>query len=231
MWMEVRGDLRFASHHDMMRVIERALLRGSVPLRYSRGFNPHPILSLVCAKPVGVAARRDLLVVSPDAAVTREELLEAANLRCPEGLRFLDAKPLEGKTGPVPARCAYEMDIPPDKVQAVTEAMDRFSRSDTFCVKRTRTKTPSRRRAADRPQEDRTIDLKMLVCDVRIAGLALCWNQAPHGSLWARPGEFLQALGLDPRCDLARVTRKDIEFQDHPFGGEHGPKHQQSESD
>jgi len=229
MWMEVRGDLRFASHHDMMRVIERTLLRASIPLRYSRGFNPHPILSLACPKPVGVAAGRDLVVASLDGDVTREELLDAANRSCPAGLSFPDAQPLRVKSGPLPVRCAYEMDVPPDKLDAVTEAVDRFSRSDAFHVKRT--KRPSRRRVADRQDPDRTIDLKMLVRDVRIEGSALCWNQVPHGSIWARPGEFLQALGLDARCDLARVNRKDIEFRDRPFGGGDGPKHRQSESD
>jgi len=205
MWMEVYGDLRFASHHDMMRAIERTLLRGSVALRYTQGFNPHPILSLVCPKPVGIAARRDLLVVSLDAATTREELLAAANRRCPEGLKFPDAEPIPGKAGPLPVRCSYEMDIPQSKVRTVTEAVSQWSGRRSLPIKRM--KPAPRRDPTARPAEGRTIDLKALVGDVRIAGSALRWNQMPHGGLWARPGEVLEALGLDPRCDLAAVTR------------------------
>jgi len=213
----------------MMRVVERTLLRASLPLRYSRGFNPHPILSLACPKPVGVAAVRDLLVASLDRAVTREELLDAANRRCPQGLTFPDAGPLPGKAGPVPVRCAYEMDVPPDKARAVTEAVERFSQSREFRVERT--KPPSRRRAAGRKENARTIDLKTLVRDARIDGSVLSWNHVPHGSLWARPGEFLQALGLDPRCDLARVTRRDVEFRNLTLSGGNEQKHNQAESD
>ena len=39
--------LRFVSHLDLQRFMQRALNRTSLKIAYSNGFNPHPILSLL----------------------------------------------------------------------------------------------------------------------------------------------------------------------------------------
>lgn len=49
-----RGPLRFISHHDMMRLMERACRRAGLPLRYSSGFNPRPRIVLPVPLEVGV---------------------------------------------------------------------------------------------------------------------------------------------------------------------------------
>src|ERR1700756_418971 len=38
------GDLRFVSHHDLMRSFERMLRRAGLPFRSTSGFNPKPRL-------------------------------------------------------------------------------------------------------------------------------------------------------------------------------------------
>jgi radical SAM-linked protein len=87
----VCGDLRFASHHDMMRVVERTLLRAKLPLKYSQGFSPRAIMSLAFPRPVGVATKSDLLVLSLESAILRQELIDITNHCCPKGLTFPDA--------------------------------------------------------------------------------------------------------------------------------------------
>ena len=39
------GAAVYVSHLDLMRTMQRALRRANVPMCYSNGFNPHPILS------------------------------------------------------------------------------------------------------------------------------------------------------------------------------------------
>ena len=48
-----RGRLRFASHRDLARTLERALRRAQVPMAFSAGFSPHPKISYVGAAPTG----------------------------------------------------------------------------------------------------------------------------------------------------------------------------------
>ena len=57
------GDLRFLSHLDCVRAIQRIALRAKVPLRFSQGFNPHPKMSLPLPRAVGVASDDELLVL------------------------------------------------------------------------------------------------------------------------------------------------------------------------
>ena len=46
------GILKFIGHLDMLRTFQRAFRRASVPLEYSKGFNPHPLVSF--AYPLGL---------------------------------------------------------------------------------------------------------------------------------------------------------------------------------
>jgi len=213
MWMAVHGDLRFASHHDMMRVIERTLLRADLPLKYSQGFSPRAILSLAFPRPVGVAADRDLLVLSLEKPMLRQDLLDASNRCCPEGLKFSDAIRLEMKTTPQPSRCTYEILLPDDKQAAVARSVEEFSKADSYPIQRT--KHPKRRgkRGYSEPVT-RTLDLKLLIDNVQLLDGSLSWSQAPHETLWAKPVEAMKALGLDPICDLAMVRRTSLDFQD-----------------
>jgi radical SAM-linked protein len=52
-----RGRLRFTSHRDITRALERAVRRADVPVAFSAGFSPHPKISYVGAvAPTGVAS-------------------------------------------------------------------------------------------------------------------------------------------------------------------------------
>src|SRR5512137_1305759 len=54
------GELRFLSHLELMRALQRALRRAGIPLAYTQGFNPQPRLSLAQALAVGVEGLREL---------------------------------------------------------------------------------------------------------------------------------------------------------------------------
>src|SRR4051794_2622153 len=55
------GRLRFASHRDLARTLERALMRAKVPMAYSEGFSPHPKISYAGAAPTGTASDAEYL--------------------------------------------------------------------------------------------------------------------------------------------------------------------------
>ncbi|TIC88176.1 DUF2344 domain-containing protein [Nocardioides sp. GY 10113] len=81
-----RGRLRFTSHRDVSRAIERAIVRAGIPMAYSSGFHPHPRISYAGASPTGAASEAEyvelgLAEVLDPAAVGRE--LDGA---LPEGL-------------------------------------------------------------------------------------------------------------------------------------------------
>ena len=211
MWLTVEGDLRFLSHHETMRAVERSLLRAGLALRFTQGFHPHPILSLACPRSVGVASDEDLLVVSLEEPTTGEELLEALTPHAPRGMRFLRAAPLPMGSKPHPQRCWYELPLWPESFETVGNMLVRWQEADRWPVDRHK---PARQHR--RESRSRRVDLKALVTNLSLQGRTIRWQQHPQDDLWARPGEVLEMLGLDPQADLARVRRTAVAYQDLP---------------
>ena len=54
-----RGRLRFSSTRDFARALERALRRADVPMAFSGGFHPHPLISYANAAPTGTASEAE----------------------------------------------------------------------------------------------------------------------------------------------------------------------------
>jgi len=209
-WLAIESDLRFLSHHDTARAIERAAIRADLPLRYSQGFNPHPVLSLACPRPVGVTARDDLLVLSledPSGTVDAASLVARLNRHAPRGMRFLRAAPLAPGPAPRPRRARYETPIPRERLPDVRKRMEQLAARDTWPSERV---TPPRRRSQG--TRKRQIDLKRLVTELKRRGGTLVMTLAPEGDLWARPGEVLQLIGLDGRADLAATVRARVDY-------------------
>jgi radical SAM-linked protein len=59
----IRGNLRFLSHAETVRVFQRAFVRAGINICYSKGFNPHPRMSLPLPRSVGVESDAELLVL------------------------------------------------------------------------------------------------------------------------------------------------------------------------
>ena len=107
----VEGDLRFISHHDTLRLFERALARAGIPVRYSEGFNPRPRFSVVVPRPVGVASRDELMVLEVTADLAADEALRRLQSQMPEGLTLLSAETLAPGARRVPCEVWYRLEI------------------------------------------------------------------------------------------------------------------------
>lgn len=86
-----RGRLRFTSHRDFARALERALRRAGVPMAYSAGFTPHPKISYMGASPTGVASEAEYVELGLAREVDVEALRAALDEVLPDGLDMLEA--------------------------------------------------------------------------------------------------------------------------------------------
>lgn len=202
--------MRFLSHRDCIRAVQRAATRARLPLKYSQGFNPRPALSLICPRPVGVATRDDLLVISLDTGATGEQLVAELNRQAPCGMRFGPAKALEPKSVPQPRSIDYRLDLQTGQAHAVAQKLSSLQREKSWPVERLVT---PRRRGRRRATHTRVFDIKDLVTSLKLAGKVLTMTLRTRGDLWARPGEVLRLLGLDERADLARLVRVAVEYE------------------
>ncbi len=93
-----RGRLRFASHRDVARAMERALRKAELPVAYSGGFNPHPKLSFAGAAPTGVASEAEYLEVALTATCEPGEVRDRLGAALPPGLDVVDVTEVPGGT-------------------------------------------------------------------------------------------------------------------------------------
>ncbi len=64
--------VKFVSHLDLQRFMQMALRRTDLPVAYSQGFNPHPVMAFASALAVGWTSDYEILDVKFAAPVTEE---------------------------------------------------------------------------------------------------------------------------------------------------------------
>ena len=83
-------EVRFVSHLDMLRLFQRAFRRARLPLAFSQGFNPHPLMSFATALSVGFTSEGEYLDVILTSDYPPQKLKEEVNNALPEGVRITD---------------------------------------------------------------------------------------------------------------------------------------------
>ncbi|MGH3655708.1 MAG: TIGR03936 family radical SAM-associated protein [Micromonosporaceae bacterium] len=83
--------MRFTSHRDFARALERAVRRAELPIAYSAGFSPHPKISYVGAAPTGVASEAEYAELGLARAMDADALRTALDAVLPDGLDVVDA--------------------------------------------------------------------------------------------------------------------------------------------
>ena len=85
-----------------MRVFQRACVRAGVKVAYSQGFNPHPRMSLVLPRSVGVESDDEILCLWLEEGQEQidEELLKS---ELPEGIEIVSAQISRSNSVPEPS--------------------------------------------------------------------------------------------------------------------------------
>lgn len=89
------GLSRFIAHQNTLDLFERAFRRLRIPLNYSEGFNPRPIIKNTGALPLGLESRQELLVVEFREVLKGTAAEQCASLSAvlPEGMEVISLRP------------------------------------------------------------------------------------------------------------------------------------------
>jgi radical SAM-linked protein len=142
-----RGRLRFLSHRDVARSVERAVRRAGIPVAHSHGFSPHPRLSWIGAAPTGVASEAEYLEIGLTRPVDPGTLARMLDAALPAGLDVLAAAPAEGT--PLAERIdasEWRIALPGVAPDDLRRAVAALLAADALVVERV---TPSGRREID----------------------------------------------------------------------------------
>ena len=89
--------LRFISHLDLQRFFQRALNRTGLPIAYSQGFNPHPVMAFASALALGCTSEYEVLDIKLGAPMGRKRAEEAMRSALPDDLPVIQVKMAEDK--------------------------------------------------------------------------------------------------------------------------------------
>ncbi|MDN5294095.1 MAG: hypothetical protein PWQ31_1400 [Eubacteriales bacterium] len=81
-----KGSLRFISHLDLQRLLERLFRRAGLPLTFSAGFNPRPRLSLAAPLPLGIEGLRECGEFELEENLSPREVVGRIAPFCPPGM-------------------------------------------------------------------------------------------------------------------------------------------------
>lgn len=83
---------RYISQLDFVRVLSRTLRRADLPVTYTMGFNPHPVMTVALPIAVGVTSEDEYVDIDFDVEVGVDELLSAMRENLPKGIQVLAGK-------------------------------------------------------------------------------------------------------------------------------------------
>lgn len=91
-------DMKYISHLDLLRVMDRLLRRAGVPIKYSQGFHPRPKISLGNPISLGTEAFNEPMDIELREDMTNAELMEKLNSKSVLGFEFTKVIDIDGKT-------------------------------------------------------------------------------------------------------------------------------------
>ncbi len=110
-------EIKFTGHLDLTKAIQRTISRAGLNIEYSKGFNPHMILSSAQPVPVGQMSECEYLMGEFTEDRSPHEMLKLLNDVSPKGIEFTFIRELgSGKIPPMKAltHIEYEILIPGD---------------------------------------------------------------------------------------------------------------------
>jgi radical SAM-linked protein len=196
------GDLRWVSHHDLMRTFERMLRRAALPFHSTSGFHPKPRLIFALSLSLGVLGRREVVELELDEELPPEEVRSRLARQAPPGLEIIDVRRIDPRTVAHVVRATYRLRLPAERTAGLSERITALLSATECWVERTR------------PQP-RRLDLRPYLLALRLEPEALEMDLRVTATGTARSDEVLNLLGLSDLLDAGGVLeRTDLEIED-----------------
>jgi radical SAM-linked protein len=184
--------MRFASHRDVARAIERGVRKAGVPVAYSAGFSPHPRISYSGGAPTGSASEAEYLEISLTRRCEPASLGQQLDEALPDGIDVVEVVEVDGKsTGLRLEASQWEVLLPGVPAEAARRAVDAFLASSSCIVERL---TSKGMRKLDARAAVVTLAVDRHVGSDQAAGCAILRMVVQQMTPAVRPDDILTAL-------------------------------------
>jgi len=190
-----------------MTVFERAVVRSSIDIKYSQGFNPRPRLSLPLPRPVGVESEDELLCIKVLGSLAKFDSVDfRASLlsQLPGGIEIAEVTATRCKKSPQPLLAVYILTLRPDSSREnLINRIEELKASQLLNVQR----------YSGENSREKTVNIRDFLKSLSIEGKTITaeCTISPAGSI--RVDEILQLLDLDEEKLAAPVSRKNVIWQ------------------
>lgn len=137
-----QGRLRFISHLDLQRFMQRALRRTGLPVAYSQGFNPHALLSFASALGMGVSSEAELLEVRFAEPVAESTIFEAMRAALPPEMPVYRVRAVDDRFPSLMATvyCAdYRITLTGEGAKTIADAVPGYlEKGEVMAVRKTK---------------------------------------------------------------------------------------------
>ncbi len=194
--------LRHVGHLDLLRAMQRALRRSDLPISFSKGFNPHLLLSFAAPLSVGVPGKREVMEVPLESEISEEEFIRKFRTVLPPELPCLEVHSVDDHH-PAPMAllrsASYEI-TPLQNAAALFAALPEFlGRNTIMTVKKSKS-------------GEKEVDIRPMIYNlyekdgILHALLALCEASTCKPDLLI--SELSKQAGLEsvPRCSIVRTA-------------------------
>jgi radical SAM-linked protein len=193
-------DLRWISHRDLVRAMERLFRRAKLSLRMSEGFHPKPRMSFPSALALGVEGLDEVMELELNDLVEVDEVRRRLNELAPPGLVITDVSLADASTGKMRVQSmAYRFPLPSDRREAVRKAVSELMNQPEILVARAGRRDP--------------IDVRAGVEALTVTDGELSFRLSESHAASVRPRDLLNLLQLaDLESDGYYLTRTSVEL-------------------
>ena len=192
-----QGSLRFISHHNLMKLFERAIRRAKISVKMSEGYNPRPKIAYPLALPVGIKGIDEKLEMELCEWMEVSELETRLKKQLPENMQITSVEPISSKVKSTVKDVTYVV-IPKNGKMPEAGITDELLSKDAVIIQR-----KGKKRAFNiRPSIERI--------ETNSQSIDLDLKMTPEGM--ARPEEVLLHLGLKAGKDyeISEIVRKRV---------------------
>lgn len=189
--------LRHIGHLDIQRSTQRALRRSGLPVAYSKGFNPHILITFASALSTGAVGKNEIMDVTLEGDVTPEAFLSAMNAAMPPDMQLKSARVLDDHHPALMAMvqaARYDLKLLDEKIAGqCVAALPAFLQQESIMAMR---KTKS---------GVKECDIRPLLLDVRGEGQHLYATMTLTERTSCKPDMLIKALCSFAGCQEPRV--------------------------
>jgi radical SAM-linked protein len=198
--------MRFTSHLDLHRTLERTMRRANLPLAYSQGFTPRPKLSLASALPLGYTSEAEVADFWLKEDLPLDQIEGTFKTSQPPGIELHQVEEIAGD--------AKKLQTTLTKARYVVTLEGEHPNLEGNISKLLSEETIMREKV--KKGKKKTFDIRPLIFEVSLVTADEIEKQQLEMTLKAepsatgRPDHVLEELGIDPLT--ARIHRTELIF-------------------